>query len=211
MEGKFIVFEGIEGSGKSTQSRLLGTWLGSLGIAHDVTREPGGTAVGEAVRGLLLHGYDMPVRTELMLYLAARSAYVAERVGPALAAGKVVVSDRYELSTLAYQGYGRGLPLEEVRAANRVATGGLRADLTIVIEVPAAVGGSRVSGRGGRDRIERESVAFHERVAAGYRRLTQTESGVEAVDGTGSPEQVHAAVVRLLQGRFPETFAAKKV
>jgi dTMP kinase len=190
---------------------MLGEWLAAHGIRHLVTREPGGTKIGEAVRQLVLHGEHMDARAELMLYLAARAALVTERIRPALEAGEVVVADRYELSTLAYQGYGRGLPLEEVRAANSVATGGLKPDLTIVVQVPGSLGGTRLLGRGDADRIERAGDAFHERVSDGYLQLTATEPRVEAVDGTLSPERVHAAVVRLLQLRFPETFAVKRV
>jgi dTMP kinase len=209
--GKFIVFEGIEGSGKTTQARLLADWLAAHGVAHLLTREPGGTAIGETVRQLLLHGDAMDARAELMLYLAARAALVTERIMPALAKGEVVVADRYEMSTFAYQGYGRGLPLEEVRAANAAATGGLAPDLTIVVRVPGGVGGTRLAGRGQADRIEREGEAFHQRVAQAYDRLTATEPRVEAVDGTPSPPQVHADVVRLLQQRFPETFVLNRV
>ena len=209
--GKFIVFEGIEGSGKTTQARLLGEWLAAHGVRHLLTREPGGTAIGEAVRQLLLHGDAMHARAELMLYLAARAALVTERIRPALDAGEIVVADRYEMSTFAYQGYGRGLPLDEVRAANAAATGGLRPDLTIVVRVPGGVGGTRLAGRGAADRIEREDAAFHERVAEGYLRLTTAEPRVEAVDGTPPPAEVHADVVRLLRQRFPETFVLNRV
>jgi dTMP kinase len=211
VEGKFIVFEGIEGSGKTTQARMLADWLAAHGVHHLLTREPGGTTIGESVRQLLLHGEAMHERAELMLYLAARAALVTERIRPALAAGEVVVADRYEMSTFAYQGYGRGLPLGEVRAANAAATGGLAADLTIVVRVPGGVGGRRLARRGEADRIERAGDAFHQRVAEAYDRLTATEPRVEAVDGTPSPSQVHADVVRLLQQQFPETFVLSRV
>lgn len=211
MPGLFIVFEGIEGSGKSTQAKLLSAWLGGLGVPHLLVREPGGTKVGEAVRQIVLHGEHIDARTELMLYLAARAALVTERLVPALRRGEIVIADRYELSTFAYQGYGRGLRLEDVRAANAVATGGLRPDLTIVLDVQAALGFRRLEGRGGGDRIEREGAEFHRRVAAGYAELTATEPHVEAVDGSFPPDQVHASVVRLLQRRFPETFVLNRV
>ncbi len=155
----------------------------------------------------MLHGEPIDARSELLLYLAARATFVAECVRPALESGRVVISDRYELSTMAYQGYGRQLPLEQVRAANAFATGGLRADLTMVLRVPEIVSMGRQAERGARDRIEREDREFHRRVAAAYEELTRSEPGVEALDGTLPPDQLHAAVVRLLQERFPETFA----
>lgn len=147
--GLFIVLEGVEGSGKTTQARLLGERLARAGIDHLVTREPGGTATGEEIRRLLLHGGEVPARAELLLMLAARAVFVEEVVRPALARGAVVVADRYELSTLAYQGYGRGLPLDEVRRMNAFATGGLTADLTLVLDVPPEVGAARRAREGG--------------------------------------------------------------
>jgi dTMP kinase len=205
--GLFLVLEGIEGSGKSTQARLLGQWLAALGIAHRVTREPGGTPVGEACRRILLEGVEMPARTELLLMLAARAALVEQVVRPALAGGEVVVADRFELSSLAYQGHGRGLPLAEVRQQNALATGGLRPALTVVLEVPLAQGEARRSERGA-DRIENAGRHFHERVAEAYRLLARSEAGVAVVDGTGPETRVHAAIRELLRRRFPETFAA---
>jgi dTMP kinase len=206
----FIVLEGVEGSGKSTQARLLGEWLAARGVPHLVTREPGGTQLGEEIRAALLHGGDdVPARTELLLMVAARSAFVAQVVRPALAGGRVVVADRYELSTLAYQGYGRGLPLAEVRQVNAFATGGLSPDLTIVLDVEVAEGAARRARAGAAaDRIERAGAAFHEAVARAYRLLCRSEPGVERVPGGGEPAAVHGAIVRLLGRRFPETFAS---
>jgi dTMP kinase len=206
----FIVFEGIEGSGKSTQARLLAEWLRARGRVAVLTREPGGTQIGEEIRRALLHGGDeVPARTELLLMLAARAAFVDGVVHPALAAGSVVVADRYELSSVAYQGYGRGLPLEELRRANRFATGGLAPDLTLVLDVGLEEGAARrlAAGRSA-DRIERAGDAFHRSVAEAYRLLATTEPGVVLVSGAGAPESVHAAVLDLLAGRFPETFSA---
>jgi dTMP kinase len=203
----FIVLEGIEGSGKSTQARLLGEWLAGQGLPHLVTREPGGTAVGEAIRQVVLHGGDVTPRTELLLMLAARATFVTEVVAPALSQGKIVVADRFELSTLAYQGYGRGLPLDEVRRLNAFATGGLAPDLTIVLDVPAATGDARRARRGAADRIERAGREFHERVNEAYRLLAASEPGVIALPAEGSIEAVHASIVALLASRFPETFS----
>ncbi|HUF50779.1 MAG TPA: dTMP kinase [Longimicrobiales bacterium] len=203
----FVVLEGVEGSGKSTQVRLLGEWLAARGIPHVLTREPGGTQVGEEIRRALLHGGEVPARTELLLMLAARSAFVEQVVRPALGRGDVVVADRYELSSFAYQGHGRGLGLDAVRAANAFATGGLRPDLTVVIDVPAAEGAARVRGRGASaDRIEQAGTDFHDAVARAYRLLSESEPDVAVVDGTAPAEAVHAAIVDLLGSRFPETF-----
>lgn len=208
MPGLFIVLEGIEGSGKTTQLGLLQSWLEQRGIPHVVTREPGGTAVGEAVREALLHGGHVDAGAELLLYLAARAQLLAETVRPALEAGRVVLTDRYELSTFAYQGAGRELPLADVRALNAFATGGLRPDLTLVLSLPRNVAEARLRSRGaGPDRLERAGPGFHDRVASGYESFGNTEPGVEIVDGSGEPADVHAAVVRVLQQRFPETFA----
>jgi len=208
--GRFIVLEGVEGSGKTTQLQMLVDWLAERGVPCIVTREPGGTAVGEAVRDVLLHGTHVDPRSELLLYLAARAQLVAETVRPALESGRTVVTDRFDLSTFAYQGAGRGLPESEVRALNAFATSGLRPDLTIVLSVPRTVAQARLAERGrGSDRMEREGQAFHDRVAAAYTRLGNAEPGVEIVDGAGDPAEVHAAVVRVLQREFPETFAKR--
>lgn len=206
-KGLFLVLEGPEGSGKSTQARLLGEWLTDAGIAHVVTREPGGTAVGEATRRILLESEMVPARAELLLMLAARAVFVEQVVRPALERGEVVVADRYALSTLAYQAYGRGLPLDEVRAMNRFATGGLEPDLTLVLDVPTEIGERRRERAGRRpDRIERAGAEFHRRVREAYRLLSTSESGVECLDGTGSVAAVHEEILSRLGRRFPETF-----
>jgi dTMP kinase len=206
--GLFIVLEGAEGSGKSTQAQLLAQWLASAGILHRLTREPGGTELGEAIRSLVLHGEHMSVESELLLVLAARSAHVTEVVRPALAAGQIVVCDRYELSTFAYQALGRGLDLAQVKSLNDFATGGLHADLTIVVDVPLDVGSARrASSRSGDDRIESAGRDFLTRVTEAYRLLSRQEPGVVLVDGTAPAESVQAEIRRLLQARFPETFA----
>ncbi|MFS8637279.1 MAG: dTMP kinase [Gemmatimonadota bacterium] len=204
--GLFIVLEGVEGSGKTTQARLLGERLARAGIDHLVTREPGGTEVGEEIRRILLHGGEMPARAELLLLLAARAVFVEEVVRPALERGAVVVADRYELSTLAYQGYGRGLPLDEVRRMNAFATGGLSPDLTLVLDVPPEIGAERRAREGrNADRIEQAGAEFHAQVARAYRLLAETEPRVMRIDGARSPEAVHAEIVDLLRSRFPET------
>jgi dTMP kinase len=205
----FLVLEGVEGSGKSTQAGLLSEWLTGVGIPHVLTREPGGTRVGEEIRRALLHGGEVPARTELLLMVAARAAFVDQVVRPALERGEVVIADRYELSSLAYQGYGRGVPLGEVRRVNRFATGGLRPDLTIVLDIEPQEGAARRQRAGAAaDRIESAGDAFHREVARAYRLLSDQEPGIAVVAGDAPPEAVHGRIRALLRDRFPETFPA---
>jgi dTMP kinase len=207
--GLFIAFEGVEGSGKTTQAARLADWLADEGIPYRLTREPGGTDVAEQIRSVILHGDDIAIETELLLVLAARAAHVRELIAPALHNGEIVVCDRYELSTFAYQGVGRDLGIEKVRVLNDFATGGVRPDLTIVVDVPTVVGEERRRrSRPSSDRIERAGDLFHSRVAEAYRLLASTEPAVELIDGTRSVDEVHGSVLQVLQARFSETFPA---
>lgn len=209
MPGRFIVLEGGDGVGKSTQAALLSSWLTARGIPHILTREPGGTPVGEAIREVVLDRDDleMPAESELLLILAARAAFVRGVVRPALEEGQVVLADRFSLSTLAYQGYGRGLDLGDVRDGLRIATGGLRPDLYIVLDLPAEVASDRQRRDGMEpDRIEKEGDGFLQSVRAGYLELAETEAGVQVLSARGTPEHVHATIRELLEACFPETF-----
>lgn len=192
--GVLLTFEGGEGCGKSTQARILGQRLTAAGVAARVLREPGGTRVGEAIRDILLDpaSEGLDARAELLLYEAARAQHVAEVIEPALAVGEVVVCDRFYDSSTAYQGYARGLPLDEVRALNHAATGGLVPDLTIVIDVdPQAALTRAIDASGSADRLEAEDSAFHERVRRGYLAIAREEpERVVVVPGDGSVEEI---------------------
>lgn len=210
---RFIVIEGGEGAGKSTQAALLSSWMAASKIDHRRTREPGGTPVSEAIRSIVLarSDLDVPPTSELFLILAARAAFVRDVVRPALNIGLVVVSDRYALSSLAYQGYGRGLDLDEIRRANTLATGGLEPDLYLVLDVPVDEGARRQRRDGmPPDRIERSGTVFLQRVRDGYLALARSESNVRVIDGSGAPEEVHRRIRSLLMAEFPATFAAAK-
>jgi len=187
----FIVVEGPEGAGKSTLVRWLGAELGALTV-----REPGGTPIAEAARKLALKSrHDRAFGAELFLFLAARADLVERVIRPALADGKVVLADRFGLSTLAYQVAGRGLPRADVEAALRVATGGLSPDLTLVLDVPVALGRERQQAVGKvRDRIEREDDAFHGRVREAYR--TAAGPGIVHIDASQPKKAVQQAAWR---------------
>jgi dTMP kinase len=210
--GIFLAFEGTEGVGKTTQVRRLAQHLTGRGRPPLLGREPGSTPLGEQVREWVLQAGAIPSRSELFLLLAARAAFVEQVVRPALDAGQVVIADRFELSTLAYQGAGRGLPLDEIRVANHLATGGMLPDATLLLEIAPEEGARRQAAAGKLpDRMERESVEFHARVAAGYRALADRVDNILPVDARGTQDAVHARVLDVLSVRFPETFAMSGV
>jgi dTMP kinase len=189
----FVTFEGVDGSGKSTQARLLADWLESQGREVVLTREPGGTDVGERVRELLLHGEAMAPWAEAALFAAARAQLVDEVIRPALARGADVVSDRYLDSSLAYQGVARGLGVERVLELNLLATSGLLPDRTFLLVLPPEDAEAR---RGDApDRIEREGQAFAEDVDRAYREIARVfAKRVAVVDGGGNPEDIAETV-----------------
>ncbi len=192
----FISLEGVDGSGKSTQAALLGEALGPDTLK---IREPGGTGAAEAIRSILADP-DTPLdaTAELMLFFAARADLVRRVVRPALEAGRTVLSDRYVDSTEAYQGVARGLGIEVVHELNRIATGGLMPDLTVLIRVDPELGLGRARSA---DRFEAEGLEFQRTVAAAYEEIARRESDrFVAVDGEGTPEEVHARVLAVVQG-----------
>lgn len=198
LRGKFIVFEGLDFTGKSTQVTLLAERLTQVGYSVITTREPGGTPLGEAVRKVILStkNVDLLPLSELLLFITCRAQLCAEVIDPALRQGKVVVSSRYRLSSLAYQGYGRGIDLGLIRRLNEAATGGRHPDLTFLIDLPAKIALARKRGKG--DRIEGEDIAFYQRVREGYLKLAQDDPLIHRIDGTQSVQQIAQAVASYL-------------
>ena len=203
--GKFISFEGGEGSGKTTQIARLAEWLRARG--HDVvtTREPGGTEGAEAIRALLVEGEPgrWSGRTEALLMNAARSDHVEQLVRPALADGQWVLSDRYAHSTLAYQGAARGLEPDELIALHYLATEGLWPDLTILLDVPVEMGLERASKRAGKEtRFEEEGEDFHEDVRQGFLDVAAVDDRIAIIDASEDEEAVWAALLSEVEARL---------
>lgn len=199
-QGVFIVLEGPDKSGKSTQAALLARALRSRRVAVVHTREPGGTSFAEAIRRILLHPkHRVDPVAELLLYEAARAQHTKEVLMPALARGKVVISERYTLATLAYQGFARGLDLSLIRRLNRIASFGLKPDLTVVLDIPEPEFAARDKTRKP-DRLENESSLFRRRVREGYRTLARRDPGVALIDGRLGIEKVREEIARLAGG-----------
>jgi len=202
MRGLFISFEGPDGAGKTTQVACLARALEAAGRRVVCVREPGGTRLGEDIRAILLDGsHRVAPVAEMFLYLAARAQLVAREIRPALERGYTVVSDRYLDSTVAYQGFGRGIDLASLEAANRLATGGLVPDLTILLDLPVEVALERAQNKAGpRDRLEGEALSFHRRVREGYLWLARQNPGrIRVVDARGSVAEVFEAVWRAVR------------
>ncbi len=213
--GRLLVVEGPEGAGKTTQIARLAGRLASADVPHLVVREPGGTPTGEKIRTLLLDpSGDMVPAAETLLFLASRAELVERVIRPAIAEGRLVIADRFFLSTYAYQIAGRGLPEDTVRAANALAVAGLRPDLTLLFIHRAADGLARADRRGKRDRMERAEIAFHEQVGAAFERFGTAdwqrghpEAGpIATIDASGTEDAVYHAMIGMLASRWPETF-----
>jgi dTMP kinase len=206
--GLFVVLEGPEGSGKSTLAVRLADRMREVGIDPVIVREPGGTRAAEIARQAILDPeHSLGPVAELFFYLAARADLVQTVIRPALDAGKVVLSDRFVMSTMAYQMVGRGLPEEVVLPASQAAAGGLRPDLTLVLDLPPDVGQARQVAAGKRlDRLDRESAEFHRRVIAYY--LAVQGEGVRHLDGCLPPDRLLQAAWTAVVEAAPETFGA---
>lgn len=197
MTGLFITFEGGDGAGKSTQAELLASWLNGRGFEVVRTREPGGTPLGATLRDLLLHGEHVSPRAEALLYAADRAQHVAEVVRPALERGAAVVQDRYIDSSLAYQGAGRPLAVEEIRDLSEWATESLRPGLTVLLDVSPELGAERRSAAGQTaDRLESEAAEFHRRVREGFLGLAEADPDRFLVLDAARPvEELHTAIL----------------
>jgi dTMP kinase len=204
--GRFITLEGVEGAGKSTQLGLAREFLSAAGREVLATREPGGTSLGEALRALLLEPRPQPMDadSELLLMFAARAEHLAKVILPALARGQWVLCDRFTDATYAYQGGGRGIPSERIRALEDWVQRGLQPDLTLIIDVPVEIGLRRVHGRGPRDRFEQEHRAFFERVRGSYlARCAASPQRCRVIDGAGTEQSTWAQIRAALEQLRP--------
>ena len=193
MRGLLITLEGIEGSGKSTQAKLLHANFKKHNLPVELTREPGGTRIAETIRQILLNDENSDIRplTELLLYEAARAQHVDEIIKPALLSGKTVISDRYVDSTTAYQGAGRSIPLQTIQTLHEIATQGIWPNLTLVLDVPIKEGLKRVQTAGKLDRMEHEPESFHERVRDFFLVLAKQEpERIRVIDGSRCPQVI---------------------
>lgn len=201
MKGPFISFEGIEGSGKSTQARYLYEYLMNKGADVILTEEPGGTLIGVNIRKVLLsvEHEGMSPLAELLLYNASRVQHIQEVITPALNRGSIVITDRFADSTLAYQGFGRGLDLGMIDAIDMMATGRLRPDLTILLDIEVDTGLQRNRGVNKADRLELEDISFHERVRTGYHKIAAEDpTRIKLIQVTGGIDDTHREIVRII-------------
>ena len=210
MRGAFISFEGIEGTGKSTQTQLLTDYLQQRGQIVVRTQEPGGTAISMKIRELLLSldSREMDPVTELLLYNAARAQHIREVIDPALSRGEIVISDRFSDSTLAYQGYGRGIDHKRIDALDAIATNGMRPDLTLLLDIDVETDLQRNREISKRDRLELEDITFHEKVRKGFLEIAKDDPGrIRVIDCRDSVVAVHdrikSIIAAFLESRTP--------
>jgi dTMP kinase len=219
MIGKFIVFEGVEGGGKTTQIELLRDWLLGKGESSQVwsksidlevviTREPGGTKLGKALRELLLSpdvlAEKIQETAELLLYAADRAQHIEALIKPCLERGAIVLCDRFIDSTIAYQGYGRGLNLELIKQLNYIATGGLESDLTLWLDIDVEIGLARAKNRGKIDKMEQANIEFHRRVQRGYQELSKNNSLIVGINANLTREEVQKQIQGIIMQKLVE-------
>src|SRR5215510_9468134 len=205
-QGRFVSFEGIEGCGKTTQIDLLSRTLTERKIPHSVTREPGGTAVGEGIRKILLHSetIHLTAAAELLLFYASRSQNILEKIEPSLAKGEVVICDRFYHASMAYQGYGRGIPIEFIEKLTDLVCGERRPEITILLDIEPEIGLTRARARNSKHhedegRFEMEDLAFYSRIREGYLELASRESDrIRVIPANRSIDAVHDDVLKIL-------------
>ena len=206
-KGVFLSLEGIEGTGKTTQARLLAERFADEGHEVVLTFEPGGTIIGSRIREILLlpEHLEMSAITELLLYNAARAQHLAEKILPAIKQGKIIITDRFSDSTVAYQCYARGIDMSLIMSLDRIATGGLHPDLTILFDLDAEAGLARNRGANKTDRIELEDIAFHRRVREGYLAIAKANPDrVSTIDASLPPAEVHARAWEIVKNKLKE-------
>lgn len=198
-DGVFISFDGVDGAGKSTQIDLLREQFASNNREPMVVRDPGGTALGEALREILLHRKEIPLgmTSEMLIYMASRAQLVREKMKPYLDSGGVVISDRYLLANIVYQGHAGGVPVDHIRSVGEIATGGLAPAFTFVLDLPAEVASQRLSGE--RDRLESRGQEFMQKVRDGFLAEAEHLAGAVVIDASKSIDEIHQAVVEPLR------------
>ena len=204
--GRFVSFEGIEGCGKTTQIALLSEALSRRDISHSVTREPGGTAVGEGIRRILLHSetIHLTAAAELLLFYASRSQNILEKIEPSLARGEVVICDRFYHASMAYQGYGRGIPIEFIEKLTDLVCGERRPEITILLDIEPEIGLARARSRNSKrsedeGRFEMEEIPFYTRIRNGYLELASREPNrIQIVAANRSIDTIHKEILEIL-------------
>lgn len=213
MKGIFVSFEGIEGTGKSTQARLLSEYLTGKGLRVIKTEEPGGTQISLKIREILLSldSRGMDHVTELLLYNASRSQHIKEVIMPALERGDVVITDRFSDSTVAYQGYGRDIDLKLIDSLDKISTGGLKPDITILLDIDVETGLRRNKEINKNDRLEQEDIVFHQKVRSGFIKIAEREpERVKMIDCFDGIDAVHKKVVDMVKGFLDKRISCKK-